>query len=342
MLPGRSLEEYVGRLIDAAPKARSLAQGLPDDLGQWQQAFRQELCRALGIEPSSRPKVEAEVISQREMEGYLRQYVRLHCDNGLVFPAFLLRPQEEEPARRPGLLALHGHGPGKCVPAAFEVDVRGKTVEIVGERDYAVQAALRGYVALAPDQVGFGELMFADDLAAGKGSSCDQLSMRCLMAGTTAIGQRVIESMVGLDYLASLPEVDEERLVVMGQSGGGTTTLFTGAVDERVWATVPSCYFCTFRHSILAMYHCTCNYVPRLLELAEMYDVAALVAPRLLYVIAGREDPIFPIEGVEIAYAKVSEVYEAMGTGDNLGLYVGPEGHRFYAAEVWDWLAQRL
>lgn len=343
MLPGEALEAYLRDLLSATPRRLSLSGGMPEDIESWQAELREALVARMGIAPASRPSAEADVISEREFDGYVRRYIRLHCDNGLVIPAYLLLPTLDEPeARLPAVLALHGHGPGKVIPAGFECDVKGRPVEIVGERDYAVQAALRGYVALAPDQLGFGELMFADDLAADRGSSCDQFAMRCLMAGTTAIGQRVLASMICLDYLASLPQVDEDRLVVMGQSGGGTTSLFTGAVDTRVWATVPSCYFCTFEHSILAMYHCTCNYIPRLLEIGEMYDFAALVAPRLLYIIAGREDSIFPIEGVKIAYEMVQAVYEALGAGENIGLYVGPEGHRFYAAEVWDWLAQRL
>ncbi|MBC7288549.1 MAG: acetylxylan esterase, partial [Armatimonadetes bacterium] len=239
-------------------------------------------------------------------------------------------------------LALHGHGPGKAIPAGFPCDVKGRAIDIAGERDYAVQAAQRGYVALAPDQLGFGELMLDEDLTRDQGSSCQQLAMRCMMAGTTAIGQRVLQAMVCFDYLSSLPEVDSGRLVVMGQSGGGTTSLFTGALDERVWATVVSCYFCTFRHSILAMHHCVCNYVPHLYRFAEMYDIAALVAPRLLYIISGRQDPIFPRSGVQLALQRIREVYDALGTPDNLGYYEGPEGHRFYAAEVWEWLARRV
>jgi dienelactone hydrolase len=184
--------------------------------------------------------------------------------------------------------------------------------------------------------------MLEEDWAADRSSSCDQLALRCLLAGTTALGQRVRQAMICLDYLANLPQVDAGRLVVMGQSGGGTTSLFTGALDQRVWATVVSAYLCTFRHSLLAMHHCSCNYVPHLLEVAEMYDIAALIAPRLLYVISGREDPIFPRAGVEEAVARLRAVYQRLGREDHFAHYEGPEGHRFYAAEVWDWLAARL
>ncbi len=342
-LPSRRLEEWLARLVDRAPLKISLAHGMPDDLGAWQRRLRAKLLELLGIDPDSRPGFEVEEISEREFDGYLRRYIRIHRNDGLVVPAFLLLPSDAEPeARAPAVLAMHGHGPGKVVPAGFECDVKGRALQIVGERDYAVQAVQRGYVALAPDQVGFGELMLDEDLQRDKGNSCDQFTMRCFMAGTTTIGQRIIEAMVCFDYLASLPQVDETKLVIMGQSGGGTTSLWTAAIDERVWASVVSCYFCTFRHSILAMYHCTCNYVPGLLEWAEMYDIAALVAPRLLYIINGREDPIFPRDGVALALEKVRAVYESIGASDNIGHYEGPEGHRFYAAEVWEWLAQRL
>jgi len=124
--------------------------------------------------------------------------------------------------------------------------------------------------------------------------------------------------------------------------GGGTATLFATALDTRFAMSLPSCYFCTFKASILAMYHCSCNYAPGPLNRCEMYDVAGLIAPRPLLVIAGAEDPIFPLAGVHEAYAQVREVCEALGAEANLELYVGPEGHRYYKARTWDFVRERL
>lgn len=344
MLPGQSLEQYVNRLVAEAPLRMSLSRAFPANLQAWQAEVKSILLQLLGLSTEPRPSVEAEIKGEEEADGHVRRYLYLHRSDGVTIPAYLLLPWADDAteARCPGLLAVHGHGLGKVVVAGVERDWRGREVPQNPDDDYGVQGALRGYVTLVPDQVGFGELMFDEDLRNNAGSSCMQLSMRLLATGRTTIGQRVLEAMICLDYLSSLPQVDASRLVIMGLSGGGTTSLFTGALDERLWATVVCGYLCTFRASILAMAHCVCNYVPHILDYMEMYDVAALIAPRLLYVISGVEDPIFPLAGVEEAMEYVRQVYEACGAAENLGRYDGPEGHRFYSAEVWDWLAARL
>ncbi|KKL53551.1 hypothetical protein LCGC14_2274300 [marine sediment metagenome] len=46
-----------------------------------------------------------------------------------------------------------------------------------------------------------------------------------------------------------------KELGVMGNSGGGTITLFSAALLPRPRFAMPSCYFCTFRDSIMSIYH---------------------------------------------------------------------------------------
>ena len=285
--------------------------------------------------------MRGEVISESDHGDHLRRYVRFLSRDGVLIPAFLFLPKKLR-GRVPAVLCLHGHGPGKCIPADAGEDARGNPVVVEGERDYGVQAVREGYVALVPDLRGMGELMLQQDVDAGRGSSCQQLSQRALMVGRTLLGMRVLDCISAVDYLLSLPEVDPLRVVCVGQSGGGTATLFATALDTRFALSAPSCYFCTFEHSILAMPHCDCNYAPGLLNLCEMYDLAGLVAPRPLLIIAGEQDEIFPIEGVRAGYEQAQLMYRAAGRPENLELYVGPEGHRFYKARVWDFVREKL
>ena len=66
-----------------------------------------------------------------------------------------------------------------------------------------------------------------------------------------------------------------------------------------------------------------------------MADFAGLIAPRPLVVVAGHDDPIFPLAGVEEAFADIQAIYAAAGAPDRCRLVVGDGGHRFYPEEGW-------
>ena len=121
----------------------------------------------------------------------------------------------------------------------------------------------------------------------------------------------------------------------MGNSGGGTITFFASCMDERIKVSMPSCYVCALEASLLSYPHCTCNYIPGMLKYFDIGDLACLIVPRPLIVVAGRKDDIFPIDGVNKAYNTIAEIYKAAGTPDNCRLVVGDEGHQFYAKQGW-------
>ena len=105
---------------------------------------------------------------------------------------------------------------------------------------------------------------------------------------------------------------------------------------------MPSCYFCTFRGSIGSIHHCDCNYVPGILRLGEMYDVAGLTAPRPYSVIAGKTDGIFPVEHVKYSFERLQKIYAAAGGPENCRLYVGEGGHRYYSDGCWDFVRKHF
>jgi predicted esterase len=189
---------------------------------------------------------------------------------------------------------------------------------------------------------GFASLRRQEEIEADQTSSCRTLQMHAMLFGRTLIGERVWDIGRLIDYAETREVIDSKRIIITGNSGGGTVSLFAAACDERISIAVPSSYFCTFEHSIGSIHHCACNYVPGIMAAAEMYDVAGLIAPRPFLAVAGRHDPIFPYEGVKIAFAHLKNVYETAGVAERCQLYIGEGGHRYYKDGVWPFVHQAL
>ena len=131
-------------------------------------------------------------------------------------------------------------------------------------------------------------------------------------------------------------KVDITKICCMGNSGGGTTTVYAAAMEDRIYLAMPSCAMCTFRDSIGAMYHCSCNYVPKLANYFDMGDLMAMAYPKFFIQVSGIEDGIFPISGAEEVYEKGKSAYDSQGLGDRCTLVKGNGGHRFYAVFNWN------
>jgi dienelactone hydrolase len=149
------------------------------------------------------------------------------------------------------------------------------------------------------------------------------------------IGERVWDVMRAIDLLGEQPEVEADRIACMGNSGGGTVTFYAACLDPRVKLAVVSCAFCAFSDCLMRIQHCGDNYIPGMLRVAEMGELAGLIAPRGIIVVAGEQDEIFPIAGVRAAFETASSIFEAAGCPEHVRLVVGEGGHRFYAEPTW-------
>jgi hypothetical protein len=127
-----------------------------------------------------------------------------------------------------------------------------------------------------------------------------------------------------------------------GISGGGTCTLFSAALDQRIKAAFVSGYLNTFRDSIMSVSHCIDNYVPGILNWTENYDIAGLIAPRPLFSEGGDHDPIFPVAASRESYARVERVYELFGAAANVQQEIFEGEHVFHGVRGLPFLAAAL
>ncbi len=166
--------------------------------------------------------------------------------------------------------------------------------------------------------------------------------MHSLMLGRTQAGERVSDVMRSIDYLSQLDFVDASRIACTGNSGGGTVTWYAACLDPRITVAAPSCSVCTWEDSIMRIYHCADNYLPRSLCFFEMADLSCLIAPRALIILAGAKDDIFPIAGVRRAFRAMKPIYAKAGAAGRVHLAVGPEGHRYYPDLAWPLIGRYL
>ena len=318
---------------------RLLAQKLPlsfdgtQDFAAHQAQIKEKLTELLGDRPERVPldpiveeTVEHEEYTERRISFAVEQDVRAVC----IFCIPKLGKK-----KYPLAICLQGHGKGMHVSMGRRKYESEKPD--TGDRDVAIQALKRGYAALSLDQRGFGERRTDVEMPTGKDGSpkCQVTAMNALMVGRTLIGERCWDVSRAIDLALTYPEIDGDRILCTGNSGGGTTTYYAACLDERIKVAMPSCAVCTYESSICSIYHCVCNYIPRIARYMEMGDLAAAIAPRKLIVINGAKDPIFPQTGVEQCFDTIKSIYTAAGVPDHCALATGEGGHRYYAAQAW-------
>lgn len=313
-------------------------------LSEWQEAFRTDLRNVLGlstIERASIPSLAPEHHETVSEDGYERQQWIIRTETGFCLPFWLLVPDESDPPY-PVALTLHGHGDGGTAVTIGEPETDKQRREVTKEkRDMAVQAVERGFAALAPTMRGLGNLANKDDEQLGY-RTCHTLQLHAQLFGRSLTGDRVWDITRLLDFVQQKSILDDNRVTVTGHSGGGAAALFVAAVDERVDVAAVSSYFCTFEDSIAALDHCECNYVPGILALGEMWDVAGLIAPRSFIAANGIKDNIFPIEGAKRAFDHLKTIYISANAPEEYALHVGDSGHQYYPDGIWPFVEEHI
>jgi pimeloyl-ACP methyl ester carboxylesterase len=229
--------------------------------------------------------------------------------------AFLFLPKERT-AAVPAVLCLHQTTKiGKAEPAGLGL----KNLR------YALELAERGYVTLAPDYPGYGDATGVDPYTLGYTSA-------------TELG--ILNHRAAVDLLASLPEVDKDRIGCIGHSLGGHNTLFVSLFDDRIKVLATSCGFCSFpkymggnlkgwSHKgymprIASVYQCDPKQLP-----FDFTEILAAMAPRPVFINAPLHDDNFAVDGVRDCVKAARPVYQLLGKPDHLVVEHPDCGHDF-------------
>ena len=336
---------YLQRVYDESHRQYTFRDDYPGGFRQWQLAARGELRRMIGLDRileqvgQHKPSIELEDPSDHGQ--YTRQKGWIETEPDVRIPFWLLKPKGRGPF--PLAILPHGHDPfGHDTYAGVHRDNVHKAQLLAQDHDVAVQAAERGFLAIAPATRGLAAGGVRDVYGRHDRSDCRSQLMHCLLAGRTAIGERVWDVQRIIDWAVTLPDANAKQILMMGNSGGGMVTLYAAACDERITVAVPSSSFSTITSPTGRIYHCDCNMVPGLLEWGDLYDVAGLIAPRHLLAVNGRNDPLHEAPAIEYSAARVRIIYTAAGYPQRFQHRWGADGHRFYSKLMWPFVLKSL
>lgn len=138
--------------------------------------------------------------------------------NTPVHAWFLLPPQPAQ-APHPCLVIAHGYADSKGDPAQYAAWL------------------LRGYAVMAFDVRGQGGET-GDQAGSGYGTVKGWITQGILDKHTCYYKAIVLDALQAVDWAAAQPEIDPERIAVMGGSQGGGLALLTAAFHPRIAAAV--------------------------------------------------------------------------------------------------------
>lgn len=298
-----------------------------------------KLWELLGMDKMQPCEPIFEITADDEVNGNRRIHFTLQTEEGYFTHCDLMLPRKMPEGKLPLCACLQGHSKGAHISLGMPIYPGDEETISGGDRDFCIRAVKEGFAALAIEQRAFGQNGGTD-----KGPDCTRPVLTALLLGRTVIGERVWDIMRVLDAIEThfADSITLQGSVLMGNSGGGTATYYAACLEHRFDGFMPSCAVCTYRDSIVAVHHCPCNYVPRIAEYFDMGDLAVLIAPKKLVIVCGKDDNIFPLNGVNETFDIVKKLYKGAGVPDNCALIVGYAGHRFYANEAWPVMKELL
>jgi cephalosporin-C deacetylase-like acetyl esterase len=280
-----------------------------EDVRAYQQRLRDFFVQQLGGFPRRSP-LNASTIRTIPGNGYRIECVIFDSQPQHRITANLYLPQSNGPV--PGVVVSSGHSR------------TGKTADY--NQRFGIAMARHGMAALCFDPIGQGERsqMLKDDgqpLFSGTTTEHFLIGVGSTLVGRNTATYRVWDAMRAIDYLASRPEIDAQKIGMTGCSGGGTLTSYTMALDDRVAVAAPACYLTTFRKLIetIGPQDAEQNIFGQVAFGLDQPDYVLLRAPRPT-IISSTTGDFFSIDGAWDNFRQAKRVYGRLGFPERVDL----------------------
>ena len=222
-----SVEQLIQKRLQEAGAARRLRTGeILENPEQARSEFMQMLGWPLTEEPHQPLTAEASLLSE---ENGIRLYrMKFEIFEGFFYYGLYF---EHTGQRLPLVLSQHGKWgtPEVCSDVI--------PLEETNYHHMSRRILERGAHVFAP------QMLLWQEESCGIAFDRDLLDAKLRQTGGSMVALEIYCLRCCISYFAALPEVDEERMGMVGLSYGGMYTLYTAAVDTRLKAAFSCCYF---------------------------------------------------------------------------------------------------
>jgi hypothetical protein len=235
--------------------------------------------------------LNAQVFGRKEHSGYTIEKVYFESYPGFLVTGNLYRPKGGT-GPFPAVLCPHGHWDY----GRLEHNVQ------VSEPARAINFAKQGYVVFAYDMVGYND---SRQLPHSFGGDREELW------GINLLGLQLWDSIRAVDFISTLPDVDQNRISCTGASGGATQTFLLAALDNRVRVAAPV-------NMISADYQGgdRCENAPGLRVGTSNLEFGALMAPRPMVMVSNTGD--WTKTTLEVEYPAIRSIYRLLDAEDKV------------------------
>ena len=306
----------------------------PEQIAEYQKSLRSKFLEAIGPLPRRTP-LKARITGEVHREGYKVEKIIFESQPKHYVSAVLFLPDSNKhKAPYPGVLVPCGHSNNGKASEAYQT--------------MGALLALNGMAAMVFDPIDQGERnQLLSELPELQGTRAHTMvGVGSILLGRNTAWFEIWDSMRGIDYLQSRPEIDPKRIGCTGNSGGGTQTSHLMSLDERIAAAAPSCYITSFERllSTIGPQDAEQNIYGQIAFGMDHADYLMMRAPKPTLICAATND-FFDIQGVWDSFRYAKRLYTRMEFAERIELLENDASHNYNKIQrqgVVRWMARWL
>jgi dienelactone hydrolase len=336
-----TINDEIISMADHAPLAMQFRGKTAAECRAWQKSFRAKLNQLLGAyQPPSEWRTETE--RTVDLDDHRRQELVLHTEGLRPLPVYVLTPRGSYSGKRPGILALHGHGPFGYDPVVGLPQTPEGVKEIAqANYDYGLQLVRKGYAVAAPCFTPFGRRL-GDRKIYGGEDPCGVTFCRLQQFGKLLIAENLRDALWTLSLLSRQAEVDSTRLGCVGLSYGGRMTMLTTAVAPQIRVAVVSGALNVMQERITGRFGCGSQIIPGLLQYGDVPEISSLIAPRPCLWETGLQDSLMVKDRIQPALERMRRAWGTLDAAQNLQHDPFEGKHEWHGVKAYPLLASVL